>query len=172
MKDPFEVREKLLNAGKEEMDEFFNKCKKTAFSFIKNIEHVVAKKDLDFIMKKGEETKKQNLLKERRSSERMYIRIPVYIHTEDSIYMDYSVDISEGGIGLEGLDPLEKGKKVNLRMFFSQENQLDTVAEVAWARRENTNKTLGFCFKDLSPEVKNYIQNLKVTSKSKQPSDS
>jgi hypothetical protein len=153
------------------MDEYFNKCKKNAIEYLKNIERVVTNKDVGFIL--GEKNNKQetNSFPKKRTSERVYIRIPVYVYTENSIYMDYSVDISEGGIGIESLEPLEKGKRVNLTLYFSSENQLNAGAEVAWSAKENINKTVGFCFKDLSPDVKNYLINLILTSKNKQPND-
>lgn len=152
------------------MDEYLNNCKKNALEYIKNIERVVSKKDLGFVLgdnKNGNTIPAQN----KRTSERVYIRIPVYVYTENSIYMDYSVDISEGGVGIESLEPLEKGKRVNLTLYFSPDNQLNTGAEVAWARKENMKKTVGLCFKDLSPDMKNYLINLILTSKNKQPND-
>ncbi len=152
------------------MDEYFNNCKKYAREYIKNIERVVSKKDVGFIL--GDNKNEKPIpVQNKRTSERVYIRIPVYVYTENSIYMDYSVDISEGGIGIESLEPLEKGKRVNLTLYFSPDNQLNTGAEVVWARKENMNKTVGFCFKDLSSEAKNHLINLILTSKNKQPND-
>jgi len=153
------------------IDEYFNNCKKNALEYLKNIERVVSKRDVNFILGNKEYKQEIVLTQKKRTSERVYIRIPVYVYTENSIYMDYSVDISEGGIGIESLEPLEKGKKVNLTLYFSSDNQLSTGAEVAWSAKENINKTVGFCFKDLSPEMKNYLINLILTSKNKQPND-
>lgn len=153
------------------MDEYFKNCKKNAQEYIKNIERVVSKKDINFILEEKINAEPEYSGKQKRNSERFFLRIPVYVYTENTIYMDYSVDISEGGIGLESLEPLEKGKRVNLTLYFSHDNQLNTSAEVAWSARENTNKTVGFCFKDLTPETKNNLLQLIFTSKNKQPSD-
>ncbi len=131
----------------------------------------MSKRDVGFIL--GDKEKKAGSAadKNQRASERIHIRIPVYVHTENSIYMDYSVDISEGGIGVESLEPLEKGKRVNLTLYFSHDNQLKTDAEVAWSAKENINKTVGFCFKDLSPDTKDQLINLILTSKNRQTND-
>lgn len=154
-----------------DMDEYFNNCKKNAREYLKNIERAVSKKDVGFILGNANYKQESIPAQKKRTSERVYIRIPVYVYTENSIYMDYSVDISEGGVGIESLEPLEKGKKVNLTLYFSSDNHINTGAEVAWSAKENLNKTVGFCFKDLSTDVKNYLINLILTSKNKQPND-
>ncbi len=154
-----------------DMDEYFNNCKKNAHESLKNIERVVSKNDLGFILGDKENKPESVPDKKQRASERIYVRIPVCVQTENSIYMDYSVDISEGGIGVESLEPLDKGKRVNLTLYFSSDNQLKTDAEVAWSAKENINKTVGFCFKDLTPDMKNQLINLILISKNRQPND-
>jgi len=152
------------------MDEYFKNCKKNALEYLKNIERVVSKKDIGFILEENKNLNEKEKIN-KRASERIFIRIPVYVYTENAIYMDYSVDISEGGLGVESLEPLEKGKEVNLTLFFSSDNQINTGAEVAWSAKENMNKTVGFCFKNLSPDVRQNLLNLILNSRNKQPND-
>ncbi|HEY4715772.1 MAG TPA: PilZ domain-containing protein [bacterium] len=158
--------------NKENLTEFLIRRKKAVRASIKNLSRVIKKRNIGSILGTYPQ-EKRNHQENRRIAKRIFARVPVYIKALDAFYMDYSVDISEGGISVESLEPLQKGQKVDLTLAFSSQDQFDTQAEVAWSLSgKGIAKSAGLRFDFIDNQKKDSLTNIIYSLKNTPPSDS
>ena len=102
---------------------------------------------------------------DRRNNRRLPLRIQVEYECMEDFLVDYTANVSIGGMFIETGSPQPIGTRFRLRFELpGLDHFIDTTAEVRWVLSTDDAGTLpagmGIRFADLSPEDQRHVQNL------------
>ena len=107
----------------------------------------------------------QSSAAERRIDRRLPLRIQVEYECMEDFLVDYTANVSIGGMFIETPNPQPIGTSFRLRFELpGLDHYIDTTAEVRWVMSAEEAGTLppgmGIRFADLTPEDQVHVQNL------------